>query len=182
MTAPRPADVLAFWFGELDDKQRFMRDDAIDRAVADRFGALHADLSHAIPPEWDGDAHRRLAAVIVLDQFSRNLFRDDARAFAQDDAALALAEDALARRWDEALSVDEKQFLYMPLMHAESLAVVERCAVLMRVAGHENGEAFARRHAAVIARFGRYPARNAALGRPTTSDEAEFLAEHPAGF
>jgi uncharacterized protein (DUF924 family) len=139
-------------------------------------------MAYAVPPDWTATPHSLLAAVIVLDQFSRNLFRQDARAFAQDPAALALAEHAISREWDSGLAAREKQFLYMPLMHSEALADVERCIGLMHTAGHAAGEDFARRHATVIARFGRYPARNAALGRQSTPEEEEFLGATPHGF
>lgn len=174
--------VLTLWFSELSPEQKFKRDDAVDAEIAKRFGALHAELATAVPPAWTATPRALLAAVIVLDQFSRNLVRDDARAYAQDATALALSNDAIARGWGSALSTDEKQFLYMPLMHSEALADVEQCAELMRAAGHAGGEAFARRHAAVIARFGRYPARNDALGRTSTEEERAFLAANPAGF
>lgn len=174
-------DVLDFWFA-LDDAERFKRDDAIDAEIAGRFGALHAELSSSVPPEWRDGPQAILAAIIVLDQFSRNLFRDDGRAYAQDPAALALTDEAIRNGWDGGMSADEKQFLYMPLMHSERLADVERCITLMHEAGHADGEAFARRHAAVIARFGRYPARNAALARESSADEAEFLRAKPMGF
>jgi uncharacterized protein (DUF924 family) len=174
--------VLSFWFDEMSPGQRFKRDDAVDADIAQRFGALHAALAQAVPPDWAATPRNMLAAVIVLDQFSRNLFRDDARAFAQDGAALALTNDALARGWDAELSSDEKQFLYMPLMHSEALADVENCIQLMHAAGHRSGEDFARRHAAVIARFGRYPARNASLGRASSAEERTFLANTPGGF
>ena len=174
--------VLDFWFGELDASQRFARDDVIDTAIAARFGVLHAELSGKIPEAWQTGPRSLLAAVIVLDQFSRNLYRDDARAFAQDEVARALTEDALAKQWDHTLDSDEKQFLYMPLMHSEVLADVERSRALMHIAGHQAGEVFAKRHAATIASFGRYPARNAALDRPSTDKELAFLKDNPAGF
>ena len=177
-----PDAVLTFWIDKLAPEQRFARDHAVDARIARRFSKLHAELARAVSSDWTATPRSLLATVIVLDQFSRNLFRDDARAFAQDAAALALAEDAISRGWDTNLSAQEKQFLYMPLMHSEMLADVERCIVLMHAAGHAAGEAFAQRHAAVLARFGRYPARNVALGRETTSEEETFLAKTPHGF
>lgn len=176
------AQVLAFWLDDIPADKRFARDDAIDRAIAERFGALHGQLSSGLPKSWLASPRGVLAAIIVLDQFSRNLFRDDARAFAQDALALSLTKQALADGLDAGLSVEEKQFLYMPLMHSEELADVERCTDLMGAAGHTDAEEFSRRHAACIARFGRYPARNAALGRATTKEEAAFLTDNPAGF
>ncbi len=174
--------VLDFWFTELTAEQKFKRDEAVDADIRKRFGAIHAELAQGVPPSWKADPPALLAAIIVLDQFSRNLYRDDARAYAQDAKALALAKEAIRVGWDGGMSGDEKQFVYMPLMHSEELADVERCVALMHEAGHAEGEAFARRHAAVIARFGRYPARNADLGRKTTEEEADFLLAEPMGF
>lgn len=181
-TAKAAQAVLDFWFTSLDAKQRFMRDDHVDATIHERFGSIHAELSSSVPAEWQSKPHNLLAAIIVLDQFSRNLFRDSALAYAQDGAALALTEKALLNGWDNDLDPDEKQFLFMPLMHSEILANVERCRELMQAAGHQAGEDFAIRHADVIRRFGRYPARNAALGRASTADEVEFLITQPAGF
>ena len=178
----RAEEVLAFWFDELEPRHHFVRDAEVDAMIAERFGALHAELAKAIPDDWRDTPRHRLAAIIVLDQFSRNLFRDDPRAFAQDAAALALAKDAIAAGDGGALSGNERSFLFMPLMHSETLADVDRCIALMDEAGHKGGADFARKHADVIARFGRYPARNAALGRETTPEEAEFLAANPSGF
>ncbi len=174
--------VLDWWFDTLPASKRFVRDAAVDAEIAARFGALHAQLAQGVPDDWRTDAKSILAAIIVIDQFSRNLFRDDPRAFATDGAARALTETAIAQGWDVGLSSEERQFLYMPLMHSEKLVDVERCVVLMTAAGSDGGADFARKHAATIARFGRYPARNAALGRITTPDEAALLRDNPAGF
>jgi uncharacterized protein (DUF924 family) len=174
--------VLDWWFETLPASKRFARDADIDKQIAERFGAVHTRMAQAVPDDWRTDARALLAAIIVLDQFSRNLFRDDQRAFANDAAALALTETAIANGWDVGLSSEERQFLYMPLMHSEQRADVERCVVLMTAAGSEGGAEFARKHAATIARFGRYPARNAALGRATTPEEASLLRDNPAGF
>jgi uncharacterized protein (DUF924 family) len=176
------AAALIFWFTELTPEQLFTRDDSVDAQIALRFGDFHNSLARSVPPDLIATPRSLLAAVIVLDQFSRNLFRDDARAFAQDAKALSLTNDAILRGWDIDLSAQEKQFLYMPLMHSEVLADVERCVALMHAAEHAAGEAFALRHATVIARFGRYPARNAALGRATTREEEAFLSATPHGF
>ena len=178
----RAEEVLAFWFDEVGPAQRFRRDEALDREIDARFSTLHSELARGVPQEWQSDPRTLLAAVIVLDQFSRNLFRDDPRAFAQDAAALALAKHGIAAGFDAGLSREEKQFLYMPLMHSEDLSDVEHCIDLMRGAGHTEGEDFARRHAQVIARFGRYPGRNAALGRTSTAEEEAFLADNNSGF
>lgn len=182
MVNARAEAVLTYWFDELDDRQRFARDDAVDAEIERRFGALHAELSQGVPVGWTEEPRDLLAAIIVLDQFSRNLFRDDPRAYAQDHVALAMSKGALNRGLDARLSPDERQFLYMPLMHSEVLADVQRCAELMDAAGLKRGLEFAERHAAVLIKFGRYPARNEALSRATTAAEAEYLEANPMGF
>ena len=111
-------DVLHYWFETLSPEQRFKRDATVDGEIARRFGALHARLARGVPEDWTADARTLLAAIIVLDQFGRNLFRDDRRAFAHDDAARALTEVAIGRGWDAGLTSEERQFLYMPLMHS----------------------------------------------------------------
>ena len=170
-------EVLAFWFGELQPKQRFAKDDAVDATIRERFGALHARLSRETPAAWRADPAGLLATVIVLDQFSRNLHRGSAQAFANDAAALSLARSALARGDDAMLQPEERHFLYMPLMHSESLADQEECVRLMERLGLEEAIDYARRHRDIIARFGRFPHRNQALGRETTPEEAEFLTQ-----
>lgn len=181
--SPRLAEtVLDFWFSELEPRQHFVRDDAVDQEIANRFGALHAALSQSVPQSWREHPRSLLAAIIVLDQFSRNLFRDDGRAFAHDNAALALAKSAIAQGKDAALNDREKPFLYMPLMHSEELADVDQCTQLMEAAGAPDNADFSRRHAETLKKFGRYPARNDALGRENTAEEAAFLKENPHGF
>lgn len=174
--------VLSFWFDELPPEKQFVRDDAVDAEIGARFGELHAQLSSACPQAWQADPQSLLAAIFVLDQFSRNLFRDDPRAFANDAAALALTKMAVDLRWDADLSPERRAFLYMPLMHSEHLPDVERCEDLMAASGLTDNAAFAARHADTIRRYGRYPARNEALGRETTEAEAALLRENPAGF
>lgn len=174
--------VLSFWFDELPPEKHFMRDEGVDAEISARFGDVHAQLSLGCPQAWQNDAQSLLAAIIVLDQFSRNLFRDDARAFANDAVALSLTNMAVERGWDADLSPEWRAFLYMPLMHSEHLPDVERCEALMAASGLADNAAFAARHAATIRRFGRYPARNAALGRASTEAEVELLQENPMGF
>ena len=174
--------VTNFWFSEMQPKQRFAKDDAVDAMIRQRFGDLVAELSRGVPDAWVSEPRRLLAAVIVLDQFSRNLNRGGSEAFSQDAAALALTRMALARRDDHLLSPEEKQFLYMPLMHSEALADQEACIELMKRAGLEEATDFARRHRDIIARFGRFPHRNAALGRVSTPEEIAFLQEPGSSF
>ncbi|QMW24613.1 DUF924 domain-containing protein [Sandaracinobacteroides saxicola] len=174
--------VLDFWLAETPAEKRFARDAALDAAIAARFGGLHARLSEAVPEDWVATARGLLAAVIVLDQFSRNLFRDDGRAFAQDGVALGLTKAALARGDLERLDATEQQFLLLPLMHSEVLADQDRMVAEAARLGLGDVVDFARRHREAIARFGRFPARNAALGRVSTAAEVAFLRDNPDGF
>lgn len=179
---PEAEAVLDWWFDILPPEKQFARDDTVDAEIAARFGGLHAHLCREGTADWQHDPQSLLAAIIVLDQFSRNLFRDDARAFANDVVARGLTETAIIRGWDAEVTPEERAFVYMPLMHSETLADVERCQALMAASGLDDNAAFAARHARTIRRFGRYPARNAALGRVCTEAEAELLRENPAGF
>jgi uncharacterized protein (DUF924 family) len=126
---------------------------------------------------WEATADGALALILLLDQFSRNLHRGDARAFAQDDAGRAIAERAIARGFDQTFPVPARRFFYLPFMHAEDMAAQERCLALCREADDEEGVRYAEAHKAIIARFGRFPNRNAALGRETTAAEQAFLDE-----
>ena len=174
--------MLAFWFAEIGDDARFARDDGLDATIRARFGALHAALAARIPDAWRTTRDGRLAAIVVLDQFSRNLYRDDARAFANDAAARRLVAEALAAGDEDALTTTQRQFLYMPLMHSEDDAEQARSVRLFADLGDPDTLAYAERHRATIARFGRFPARNAALGRASTPAEAAFLHANPDGF
>jgi uncharacterized protein (DUF924 family) len=174
--------VIDFWLRETPPDKRFARDAALDAEIARRFGALHRRLAESVPPEWTADPRAMLGAIIVLDQFSRNMFRDDPRAFAQDPAALRLAWQMVVNGWDMQLSALERQFVYLPFEHAEDLAAADQSVALFTALGDELALDYARRHHAVIARFGRYPGRNRALGRESSKDELKFLADHPEGF
>ncbi|MEP7067977.1 MAG: DUF924 family protein [Usitatibacter sp.] len=184
-------DVFDFWFGppELRGKSRpewFRKDEAFDAEIRRRFLALHACAALGEREGWRVEPHPMLALVIVLDQFSRNLYRGDARAFAQDAQALACAREALARGDEAGLLPVERQFLYMPFEHSEHLADQDRAVDLMRAldafeATHGLVQ-WAERHRAIIQRFGRFPHRNAVLGRVSTPEEIEFLKEPGSGF
>jgi len=181
-TATASDDVLQFWFTEIAPRQWFARDDAFDRALAARFAGLHAAALRCELYTWRERPEGRLAEVIVLDQFSRNLHRDDPRAFAADPLALALAQEAVRAGADLALPPQQRVFLYMPFMHSESAAIHEWALRLFTDLGIENNLAFERRHKAIIDRFGRYPHRNRILGRASTPDELAFLAEPGSSF
>jgi uncharacterized protein (DUF924 family) len=167
-------EVRDFWFA-LTQEQQFAKDAALDAAIRARFATLRARVLASGAAAWRDDVRRLLSAVIVLDQFSRNLFRGEAEAFAADPLARALTALAIARGWDAALSKEERVFLYMPLMHAEDAEAQAESVAMFAALGIEENARFARDHAAVFARFGRFPSRNAALGRETTDAEQAYL-------
>jgi len=174
--------VLDFWFEEIDPKQWWRKDPQFDALIQERFGALHAAAGAGELFVWRAHADGCLAEVIVLDQFSRNLYRDSALAFAFDGMALLLAQCAVARGMDAVLPVERRAFLYMPYMHSESKNIHAHAVQLFDQPGLENTLDFELRHKAIIDRFGRYPHRNAVLGRTSTAEEVEFLQEKGSSF
>jgi uncharacterized protein (DUF924 family) len=174
-------DVLHYWFEELRAEDWFRRDDALDATLRKRFGALHATLTEKVPAAVTTTPAGALATVIVLDQFSRNLFRNSARAFVCDSTALAIAEEAIQRGFDRELSRDHRMFLYMPFQHSEDRAVQGRSLELFGSLEMPQVLDFARQHHDIIERFGRFPHRNRMLNRDSTPEETEFLKTHP-GF
>ncbi len=177
-----PADVLAFWFEETRPAQWWAKSADFDRAIEARFGALHAAASRCELHAWRASADGRLAEILVLDQFPRNIFRDRPESFATDALALALAQEAVAAGADSALDPARCAFLYMPYMHSESPLIHAQAVQLFAARGLESNLAFERRHQAIIDRFGRYPHRNAILGRQSTPEEIEFLKTPGSGF
>ena len=175
-------DILHFWFEELSDKQHFAKDTALDAAIRARFGATLEAAARCELFGWRSTAQGRLAEILVLDQFSRNIHRDTARAFAQDALALVLAQELVAGGQDQALTPAQRAFAYMPYMHSESLPIHAQAVTLFGQPGMENNLAFELRHQAIIARFGRYPHRNAILGRSSTAQELAFLNEPGSSF
>ena len=179
---PTPQDILRFWFTETLPAQWWAADPDFDARIADRFGALHARAAQAELVGWRSSAEGRLAEVLVLDQFSRNIHRNTPRAFAQDGMALVLAQEALACAADRALPPVQRGFLLMPWMHSESRDIHAQAEPLFRDLGNDNTLNFALRHKAIIDRFGRYPHRNAVLGRESTAEEIEFLKQPGSRF
>ena len=171
------AAVIEFWFVELDPKQWWSASQALDQTIADRFGPTHARLAQGEGFAWRDTASGRLAEVIVLDQFSRQLQRGRAEAFAQDGMALVLAQEAVRLGADRELGRDQRMFLYMPFQHSESLLVHEAAMPLFEALEGEDARKSAVQHLDVLRRFGRDPQRTAALGRLSTPEETDYLAQ-----
>lgn len=171
------ASVLKFWFDDVQPEQWWKQDDQVDKTVREQFSDLHEKLASTVPAAWLETARGRLAAVIVLDQFPRNLFRGSPKAFESDAKALALAEDAVTLGFDKALTKDERVFLYLPFEHSEDAQAQARSIALFEELGDQGYLDFAKKHKLVIDRFGRFPHRNAVLGRKTSDDEREFLEQ-----
>lgn len=174
--------VIDFWFCELKPAQWWAKDVALDRDIRQRFLEIHEQARQCELFTWRDCPEGRLAEIIVLDQFSRNIFRDQAAAFACDAQALALAQEAIAAKSDAALSAVQRSFLYMPFMHSESLVIHEQAVKLFTQNGIESNRVFELKHKAIIERFGRYPHRNAILGRESTEEELIFLRQPGSGF
>mgnify|MGYP001500536536 CR=1 FL=1 len=179
---PEAEQVLRFWLEETAAAQRFAKDAALDAEIATRFGALSGRVLASHAAGWRDDPHTLLAAIILVDQFPRNMFRGSARAFEGDALARELTGRALARGWDQELGAVERQFLYIPLMHSENADDQVRSVALYEALGIEDAARFARLHRDQILRFGRFPGRNAALGRVDTPEETAFLATPGSRF
>jgi len=172
--------VLAFWFSHRDNWWK--KSPEFDAEVRDRFQALHAVLLRGDHDAWREEARSALAYVIVLDQLSRNMFRDQARMYVGDTAALEAARTAIERGFDAGLGEVERSFLYMPFMHSEALADQARPVALFAAVGNDYNSRYAVQHRDIVARFGRFPHRNALLGRASTEEETEFLKQPGSSF
>lgn len=177
-----PHTILDFWFHEIAPAQWWKVDPAFDETVRSRFGVLHEQARRCELLAWRATPQGRLAEVIMLDQFARNIHRGTALAFAADPLALALAQEAVAAGADLALPVEQRAFLYMPYMHSESAVIHALAEPLMRERAPQHTHAFELRHKAIVDRFGRYPHRNAILGRESTPEEVEFLQQPGSSF
>lgn len=174
-------DVLDFWFSEEMRPHWFSKSDQIDKDIAARFSETYEAAHAGRLDEWMEKADSALALVIVLDQFPRNIHRGGPRSFESNDLALRHARTALDRGYDRAQDPERRQFLYLPFMHSEDLADQERSVRLYEDLGNDSSLHFAREHRDIVARFGRFPHRNAILDRDSTPEEAEFLKTH-SGF
>ncbi|MEH8017907.1 DUF924 domain-containing protein [Rheinheimera muenzenbergensis] len=176
------ATVLHFWFNDIMPEQWWAKDAAFDRLISVRFGELLQQAAAGELYHWRTTAHGRLAEIIVLDQFSRNIYRDTPQAFAQDAMALVLAQEAVAAGALAQLNADERNFLLMPYMHSESAVIHQQAEILFKQYAPENNYQFELKHKEIIDRFGRYPHRNALLGRTSTAEEVAFLKQPGSGF
>ena len=175
-------DILQFWFVELSGQQRFAKDSALDNLIRERFGAALQAGSRGELFTWRTTPQGRLAEIVVLDQFSRNIYRDTPAAFAQDAQALTLAQELIASGQDYVLEPAWRSFAYMPYMHSESPVIHIQAMALFAQTGMEGTLDYERRHKAIIDQFGRFPHRNAILGRISTMQELEFLAQPGSSF
>ena len=175
-------EILSFWFDELGPSQWWLKDDQLDQLIIARFSELHTQAIQCELFEWRKTAAGRLAEIIVLDQFSRNMFRDSAQCFANDALALALSQEAIVVGEDKSLSLMQRSFMYMPFMHSESLKMHEIAVDLFQKNGIKANLDFEIKHKKVIEQFGRYPHRNRILGRVSTDKELKFLQQPGSRF
>lgn len=180
--ATEPNEVLDFWFSEAVKPKWFASDDAFDAELRRRFEIAHGRARRGELAAWEASAEGLLALIVLLDQIPRNIYRGTPAAFAADDQALALAEAAIARGLDTSLGPYQRAFLYLPFMHSERLADQERGIMLYTKLGLAEQIDYMHRHRDIIARFGRFPHRNAILDRASTQEELEFLKQPGSSF
>lgn len=176
------SDVLSFWFEKVDKKLWWSKDDAFDQLIREKFESFHTAAMAGELFEWRSEPQGRLAEIIVLDQFSRNMYRDTPKAFSSDPLALVLAQEAVAHSVDQKLEVEKRAFLYLPYMHSESLKIHEVAMQLYSQPGLEFNYDFEVKHKQIIDQFGRYPHRNQILGRESTPEEKHFLTQPGSSF
>lgn len=172
-------EVIRFWFEELKPEDWFKKSEALDQEMRERFEELYWKASRGELFRWRAAAEGRLAEILLLDQIPRNIFRGTAQAFATDSLALVLAQEGLTQAQE--LPVVQRGFFYMPFMHSESLTIHEEALRLFDQPGLEKRLKYEKMHMDILQQFGRYPHRNAILGRPSTKEEEEYLKEH-SGF
>lgn len=177
-----PQNVIEFWFLELQPQQWWVKDPDVDSEIAERFSTIHFRAGRGELWNWRASTEGRLAEIIVLDQFSRNLYRDDYRAYSSDALALGLSQEALSLGIANDMPIERVTFLYMPFMHSESLVIQKRSLELHSSPGLENRFPWAVRHHEIIERFGRFPHRNTSMNRESTEAEKEFLLQPGSSF
>lgn len=175
-------EVIQFWFEDIEPSQRFKKDPSFDELIKSRFKPLHKKASQGLLYSWRDHPLDALAEIILLDQFSRNMYRDSPKAFAYDTLALILAQEAIRRKMDLQLNDTQRSFMYMPFMHSESQEIHEIAIFLFDQPGLENSFNFEVKHKQIIDKFGRYPHRNSLLRRKSTAEEIEFLSQPSSSF
>ncbi len=175
-------EILDFWFTETQPSQWWRKDDEFDRLIARRFSDIHGRAARGELFGWRTAPRGRLAEIIVLDQFSRNMYRGTPAAFAQDGMALILSQEAISLKVDKQLEPVERGFIYLPLMHSESLVIHEIAEKLYRALGDPSSLEYELKHKRIIERFGRYPHRNEILGRASSEREIAFLKQPGSSF
>lgn len=175
-------EILKFWFEEIKPSQWFTKDDSFDQLIADRFSDVHSRAVHCELYDWRENAQGRLAEIIVLDQFSRNMFRESPLAFKNDPLALVLSQEAIALDMHKLLTPVERSFMYLPFMHSESIKIHDIAIDLYSQPGMESNLEWEIKHKKIIEKFGRYPHRNEVLGRKSTEEELEFLKGPGSSF
>lgn len=179
-----PDDILRFWFDDIDRSCWFKKNPEFDRELVERFGALHALAMNGELEHWCETPNGCLAVIILLDQFSRNMFRDKVASFASDERALQLTLAGIDSGIDKPLTAEQRSFFYMPFRHSERLDMQELGLVKTRELNAEGygSDKYALNHLELIQRFGRFPHRNHILGRNNTAEEEEYLKDGNAGF
>jgi uncharacterized protein (DUF924 family) len=175
-------DILKFWFVELTPAQWWKKDEQLDLIIKQRFAEIYSKASLGELYQWRETARGRLAEIIILDQFSRNMFRNTAQAFATDAMALTLSQEAVKNGDDQVLEAVEKSFLYMPFMHSESAVIHEVAQRLFNDLGLQGNMDSEKQHFDIIKKFGRYPHRNQILWRESTEQEMDFLEQPGSSF
>lgn len=170
-------DIIDFWFNECDPSDWLSRSDYFDGIIKQRFSKIHSQACAGETYDWRTSIDGRLAEIIVLDQFSRNIYRRSPMAYAHDSQALVLAQEAVAQGIDQKLEYTERAFIYMPYMHSESLVIHEAAEGLFKGLSKENHYTYELKHKAIIEQFGRYPQRNQLLNRTSTEGELLFLRQ-----
>lgn len=182
MSQPKAADILYFWFEECSPKNWFKKDSDFDAMLKDRFGVtVERGLAGQLD-DWAATQDSCLALILLLDQMTRNIYRDTPRAFAGDEVALALSLKMVEMNWLDTENGAKRQFALMPMMHSEDITIQDASLPLFKTHTLEMVYDYAVRHRDIVARFGRFPHRNAILGRPSTDEEKEFLTQPGSSF
>ena len=174
--------VIDFWFNEISPAQWWVKDEAFDQEIRKRFLDIHQRANRGELYPWRTTAEGRLAEIIVLDQFSRNIFRDQPQSFASDALALILAQEAVSRQEDQNIAENRRSFMYLPYMHSESIVIHQQAVKLYAMLGNASNLEFELKHRDIIEKFGRYPHRNSILMRESSEEELAFLQQPNSSF